>query len=258
MVRFRKGAEIMVYRDEIINFINQLLTPENFDDYCVNGLQVEGKAEIRKIALGVSASERLFQQAVRIGADMVIVHHGLFWKNSPHPMHLTGILYNRVRWLIQNEINFLGYHLPLDAHPEIGNNAQICNRLNLQLIEPVDVGFLSELANETSFPNFVKTVEEMLKTATFSLNYGAANVKKVLVISGGSSFDYLKAVEKRADTFLAGDIRENFVREIEEVRLNFINAGHYNTEKLGIQALGEKLAAQFSIPCEFIDVPNPI
>lgn len=248
----------MVHRIEILKFINQLLTPENFDDYCVNGLQVEGQAEIRKIALGVSASERLFQQAILVGADMVIVHHGLFWKNSPHPMHLTGIYYNRVRLLIQNEINLLGYHLPLDAHPEVGNNAQICKRLNLQIIEPVDVGFLGEYASEQPFSKFIETVEELLQTFPFSLNYGPAIVKKVLVISGGSSFEYLKAVEKGADTFLAGDIRENLVREIEESRLNFINAGHYNTEKLGIQALGEKLAAQFSIPCEFIDVPNPV
>ncbi len=248
----------MIQRVEIIDFINQLLTPENFDDFCVNGLQVEGKSEIRKIALGVSASERLFQQAVQIKADMVIVHHGLFWKNSPHPMHLTGILYHRLRRLIQHEINLSGYHLPLDAHPEIGNNAQICNRLNLRVIEPVDIGFLGELANETPFPEFVKTVEELLQTSPFSLNYGSASVKKVLVISGGSSFEYMKALEKGADTFLAGDIRENLVREIEENRLNFINAGHYNTEKLGIQALGEKLTAQFSVPCEFIDIPNPV
>ncbi|MCI0515135.1 Nif3-like dinuclear metal center hexameric protein, partial [candidate division KSB1 bacterium] len=131
-------------------------------------------------------------------------------------------------------------------------------RLNLQVIEPVDVGFLGELAHETPFPKFVKTVEELLQTSSFSINYGAASVKKVLVISGGSSFEYMKAIEKGADTFLAGDIRENLVREIEENKLNFINAGHYNTEKLGIQALGEKLTAQFSIPCEFIDIPNPV
>ncbi len=248
----------MVHRIEIIDFINQLLTPENFVDYCVNGLQVEGRSEVRKIALGVSASARLFQQAVQIKADMVIVHHGLFWQNSPHPMHLTGILYNRLRLLMQHEMNLLGYHLPLDAHPEVGNNAQICKRLNLQMIEPVDIGFLGQLAGATPFPEFVNQVEKLLQTSPFALNYGSKNVKKVLVISGGSSYEYLKAVEKAADTFLAGDIRENFVREIEENQLNFINAGHYNTEKLGIQALGEKLAAQFSIPCEFIDIPNPV
>jgi len=248
----------MPNRDQIIQYIQQLLTPEVFEDYCVNGLQVQGKAEIKKIVLGVSVSERLFKQAVAARADMIIVHHGLFWKNAPNPMQISGALYHRLRILIQNEINLLGYHLPLDAHPEIGNNAQIVEKLGLNLEKPVDVGFLANFTQPIPFDSFKKAVEQKLETSTFALNYGAKQVQKVLVISGGSSPGFMQAIEHGADTFLAGDIRENVVRTIEELGLNFINAGHYNTEKFGVQALGKRLEKQFSIDCEFIDIPNPI
>lgn len=248
----------MVQRNDIIQFINTLLTPENFDDYCINGLQVEGKTEIRKIILGVSVSERFFREAVSADGDMIITHHGLFWKSDPHPFHLTGIAYRRAKILIQHEINLLGYHLPLDAHPEIGNNAQILKHLELTPLEPVDVGFLGELSTPMSFEAFRERVDRRLNTKSYVLPYGSDTVRKVLVISGGSSPAFETAKLLGADVFIAGDIRENLVRSIEETGINFINAGHYNTEKPGIQALGERLEANFSIPCTFIDIPNPV
>jgi len=248
----------MAKRDEILQFIHEILTPENFNDYCVNGLQVEGKAEIQKIVLGVSVSERLFQAALAVQADMILVHHGLFWRSDPHPFHLTGLLYRRLKLLIQSEINLAGYHLPLDAHPEIGNNAQIIKQLGMQPIKAVDVGFLGELPEAMLFTDFHQWVDAKLATRSFVLPWGPARVQKALVISGGSSPEFELAAIHGADVFIGGDIRENVVRSVEETGINFINAGHYNTEKFGIQALGAVIQEKFGIPCEFIDIPNPV
>jgi len=248
----------MIQREQILQFLQETLTPENFDDYCVNGLQVQGKEIIRKIILGVSVSERLFQATVKARGDLLIVHHGLFWKSDPHPMKITGLLYHRLRLLLQHDINLAAYHLPLDAHPVIGNNAQILQKLGLKSLQTVDVGFLGEFDQPIPLPDFINLVNAKLETNALVLNYGPDLIKKVVVISGGSSPDFLTAVELGADAFVGGDLRENLVRSIEESRMNFINAGHYNTEKFGIQALGKLLQEHFLIPCEYIDIPNPI
>ena len=248
----------MVQRTEIIEYINDLLNISEFDDYCVNGLQVQGKDRINKIALGVSVSARLFEESVKINADMIIVHHGLFWKNSPSPFSITGVTRNRLALLIKNDINLCGYHLPLDAHPEIGNNAQILKELNIQIIEPVNVGFLGQISPAIERDDFVSLVDKKLGTKSMAFPFGPSKIEKVVTISGGSSYSYKLAVDCGADTFLAGDIKENIVRELEEYKMNFINAGHYNTEKFGIQALGEKVSQEFNISCEYIDIPNPV
>lgn len=248
----------MVRRDEIINYLNNLLNISEFDDSSVNGLQVEGKEEIQKIVLGVSVSERLFQAAVQEKADMVIVHHGAFWKNTPLPYILTGIHRNRMALLLKNDINLAAYHLPLDAHPEIGNNVQIMKRLHIEPIQPVEIGFLGQLKSPMNLDKFVDLVNQEFQTTSLVFPFGSPEVHRILVISGGSSRYYQFALDKNADTFLGGDMRENVVRELEEVGLNFIHAGHYNTEKFGVQALGKKLEQEFKLACLYIDIPNPI
>ncbi len=248
----------MVKRDEIIDYIHELLNVDEFDDYCVNGLQIEGKSEIQNIIFGVSASQRLFTDALSRKADMIIVHHGLFWKSDPSPFALTGIFRERVALLLKNDINLLGYHLPLDAHPDIGNNAQIMKQLNITPIEPVEVGFLGKLGQPIQFNQFVDLVNQKLETEAQVFSSGTNSVKNILVMSGGSSRYYQLALEKNADTFIGGDIKENIVRELEEVGLNYINAGHYNTEKFGVQELSAKIAQRFKVNCEFIDIPNPV
>lgn len=248
----------MVKRDEIIQYINELLNNSEFEDDSVNGLQVEGKAEIERIVLGVSCSERLFQAAVERQADLIIVHHGLFWKQSPSPYILTGIFRNRIALLIKNDINLAAYHLPLDAHVELGNNAQIVKRLQIEPIKPVEVGFLGRLRVPLSLKKLVDMINKELQTKSQVFSYGSPDVHRVLVLSGGTSRYYQLALENDADTFIGGDMRENVVRELEEVGLNFIDAGHYNTEKFGVQALGDKLKQEFAVNCEFIDIPNPV
>jgi len=248
----------MVNRNEIIAYINDLLKITAFDDLCVNGLQVEGKKEIQNIVLGVSVSGRLFQAAVHEHADMIIVHHGAFWKNAPSPYILTGFHGFRMSLLLKNDINLAAYHLPLDAHPEIGNNAQILKLLRMQPIQPVEVGFLAQLPSPMKLEKFVAIVNQELQTAAQIFPFGQPHAHRILVISGGSSRYYQLALNAHADTFLGGDMRENVVRELEEVGLNFIHAGHYNTEKLGVLALGDKLTREFSLNCKFIDIPNPV
>jgi len=248
----------MAKRDEIIEYINHFLNIREFDDLSVNGLQVEGRAEIEKIVLGVSVSERLFQAAVKQQADMVIVHHGAFWKNAPAPPILTGMFRKRMALLIKNDINLAAYHLPLDAHAEIGNNAGIMRRLNVEPIKSVEVGLLGRLNEPVPIETFVERVNNKLQTNVQVFPFGSPDVQQLLVISGASSRYYQLALDNDADTFLGGDIKENVVRELEEVGLNFINAGHYNTEKFGVQALGEKLAQQLNVSCKFIDIPNPV
>ena len=248
----------MALRNEIIKYLNDLVQVSEFDDYCVNGLQVEGKKEIEKIVLGVSVSKRFFEEAIQNNADMIIVHHGLFWKSDPSPMRLTGIMRERLALLIKNDINLLGYHLPLDAHPEFGNNAQIMKRLQLETLAPVDVGFLGQPSSPISLKEFSNLVNDRLETSAQVFPYGPTTVQRVFVMSGGSSRYYDMAAAVGADTFVAGEIKENIVRELEEIGLNFIHAGHYNTEKFGIQALGQVISERFKIPCQFIDIPNPV
>lgn len=248
----------MAKRNEIIEYCNDFLNISEFDDLSMNGLQVQGREEIRTIVLGVSVSERLFQIAMSENADMIIVHHGAFWKNAPSPYVLTGIHGNRMALLIRNEINLAAYHLPLDAHPEIGNNAIIMKKLHIHPIQPVEVGFLGHLKSAMTMEKFVEFVNQELQTISLAFPFGSPDVRRILVISGGSSRYYQLALDNNADTFLGGDIKENVVRELEEVGLNFIHAGHYNTEKFGVQALGEKLHQQFHLTCKFVDIPNPV
>ena len=248
----------MPSKSEIIEYINKLLNIAEFDDYSVNGLQVEGKEQISKIILGVSCSERLFTEAVKRNADMILVHHGLFWKKTSTPFTLTGFTRNRIALLIENNINLAAYHLPLDAHPEIGNNAQILKRLKLKPIKPIEVGFLGKLEAPVPIDNFIKLVNKQLQTDSELFLFGSKKVSQVLVISGSSAIAYPLALKIFADTFIAGNIKESLVRELEEVKLNLINAGHYNTEKFGVQALGKVLERQFELTCEFVDIPNPV
>lgn len=247
----------MVKLSMIAQFIDDYLSVSEFDDGCVNGLQVEGKQTVNKIVVGVSASRRLFEKAILESADLIIVHHGPFWKNQPL-LSLTGIQRQRVALLIKNDISLLGYHLPLDAHAVIGNNAQILSALNLRQKAAVDVGFVGEYATPMDFNSFETLVRATINKTPLVLPFGSKQVKRVLAISGGSSFDYVLAKECGADTFICGDMRENYVREIEECGLNVINAGHYNTETFGIRALGKLLENKFKLPCVFVDVPNPV
>ena len=247
-----------VERKKIVKFCEDYLKVENFEDYCHNGLQIEGVDKVSKIIVGVSLSEQLIEQAIQKKAKMIIVHHGLFNNDILPPVQIKSSVKGRLKLILENNINLCGFHLPLDAHPIIGNNISLCRLLNILDPKPFDVGFIGELKESIKFVNFVDLINELLKTQSITISAGPKTIKKIAVISGGSSPDYEKAAELGSDTFLSGDIRESVVRGIEEMKINFINAGHYNTEKLGIKNLGELISKKFNIKVEFVDIPNEI
>jgi len=244
-------------RNEIVKFCEEYLKTKDFEDFCHNGLQVEGVSEVNKIVTGVSLSKKLIEEAVAKKAAMIIVHHGIFNNQIGTPVIVKGVFRNRLKMLLENDINLCGFHLPLDAHPEIGNNISLSRLLGLKNIKPLYVGFFGEV-DDLDVNEFIGKVEEKVETKTFSILAGSEIVKKVGIISGGSSPYYQKALEQGVDTFICGDMRENIVREAEEAEINIINAGHYNTEKLGIKNLGEIISEKFDIEVEFVDVPNEI
>ncbi len=248
----------MADRNKIVKFCEDYLRVKDFTDYCHNGLQVEGAAKVNKIAVGVSFSEELIKAAVKARAQMLIVHHGLFGKLLDQPPQIKGFMKNRLKLLLENNINLCGFHLPLDAHPVIGNNASLCKLLGVSGLKKFDVGFVGNLKTETDFKEFVKTVAEKLSTKAYVLAAGPKKIKTVGIISGGASYDFKLAKELGADTFLCGEIKEEVCQPVKEMKINFINAGHYNTEKMGVQNLGKLLEKKFKIKAEFIDVPCEI
>ena len=244
-----------VKRDEIIEYLNEYLSVGDFEDGCVNGLQIEGNENISKIVTGVSLSERLINEALSKKADMMIVHHGFFADSVFSPLQLKGIMKKRIKMILENDINLAGYHIPLDVHPLIGNNISLVKLFGAKKCKPFDIGFVGQLDKEMDFDKFVSLVDKKLNVKSFALSYGKNMIKKVAVISGGASPYYNKAMEIGADVLVTGDMRENIVREAEEIGINLINAGHYNTEKLGIQNLGKLVEKKFGIEVEFVDVP---
>ncbi|HDL19012.1 MAG TPA: Nif3-like dinuclear metal center hexameric protein [Bacteroidetes bacterium] len=245
-------------RQKLLHHLNQLLEIDRFADFCPNGLQVEGKSEIRKIVAGVSVGEKLFRAAVEKQADMIIVHHGMFWQKDPHPYFITGYRKRRLELLIKNDINLVAYHLPLDAHRQLGNNIQILRRLNIEPLEAMEIGFIGIIRNSLTILDLHENIDHQLETRAMLFDFGPEQVEKVLVISGSSSSAIEKAAELGVDTFIGGDIREEHVRICEELGLNFIAAGHYNSEKFGVKALTEYIKEKFNLNMEFIDISNPV
>ena len=254
----------MIKRDKIVKFCNEYLKADTFTDYCYNGLQIEGKEDISKIVTGVSLSRQFIEKAIAEQADMIIVHHGLFKNQLGDPPRIIGIFKERIKLLIEHDINLCGYHLPLDAHPEIGNNISLARLLELtnleHLISPYygEIGYIGDLNKDMKFIDFVEYVDKTLHTKSFIIAVGNEWVKKIGIISGGSAIEYSEAYMQGADTYITGEIKENVVREVEETGMNFINAGHYNTEKLGVQNLGKLLSKKFNVEMRFIDIPCEI
>lgn len=243
---------------KIVEAIDEILKPSEFDDYCHNGIQIEGKEEVKRIITGVSCSQRFFNEAIANDADMILVHHGLFWMNDPRPFTITGIMKDRISLLIRHNISLVGYHLPLDANPELGNNAIISDRLSLDKQEFMNGGLLSRTKNDVDIHEFKHIVDENLATSSLVFPFGSKSVSNVFVVSGAGAFMYQDALSLNADTFITGEVKESHVRIFEEEGLNLIVAGHYNTEKYGVEALGEQLSKQFDLFTKFIDIPNPI
>ena len=255
----------MVTLSDLQRYLADLLNTVAYTDYCVNGVQVEGRRQIGRTLTGVSVSERLFRAAVEKKADAVIVHHGLFWQNTPTPMALTGFLKARVKLLLESDISLLAYHLPLDGHPELGNNALIARALGLKDVALVPIkgnstpiAAVGLLPRSQLFASFVKSADRIFGSYGMAQQLALPRVHKVFVLSGGGSGYFPDAVQAGADVMVTGEIREDAVRAAEESGLNLYAAGHYNSEKWGIRALGEHLKATFKLEVTFVDIPNPV
>ncbi len=252
----------MAQRDEIVRWIDEYLDVKNFEDSCPNGLQVEGVSEIGQIVVGVSASQSLFQAAQEKAAKIVIVHHGLIWKGLPWV--IKGVLRDRLEVLLKNGINLLGYHLPLDAHPEIGNNVLLAHRLGLGELKPFGyhgskpIGWHGRLTTEMSRHVFLEEIEKVLGGVAICFDAGRESISRVGIISGGAARDLYEAIDLGLDLFLTGEAEEPTYEICREANINFVAGGHYRTERLGIQALGEKVQEKFDVPVTFFETPNPV
>lgn len=254
----------MIDRDQLVKFLNNELQSEEIRDYCPNGLQVEGKANISRIVTGVTASQALLDAAVAVNADAILVHHGYFWKNET--AQVTGIKKKRLQTLLCHDINLLAYHLPLDVHPTLGNNAQLGLLLNAQNItavaaaEPNGVLMQGELAVALSVTQIAQQLEKTLQRQVLLHavdNNTASGVSKLAWCTGGGQGYIEQAASAGAQLFISGEVSEQTIHLSRELGIHFIAAGHHATERYGVKALGEFIARQLGLEVQFIDIDNP-
>jgi dinuclear metal center YbgI/SA1388 family protein len=248
-------------RQRLLAYINDYLKITDFNDLGPNGLQVAGSGEIKKIITAVSASVALFRKAIELKADTLIVHHGIIW-NFERPLYIGGYR-ERLRLLLGHNLNLLAYHLPLDAHPEIGNNAQLANRLGLHSVQPFGdykgnyVGVRGEVT-PTESENFFGRIEHLLERKPLVFPYGPEKISRVGIISGGAQKELNQAVAAGLDVFITGEVSEHTMYYAQEEQIHFVAAGHYATERYGVQALGDLIRKKFSIDVAFVDIENPV
>ena len=253
----------MAGRDPIVAFLNQLLDIEAYPDGLPIGLQVPGADEVTHVATGVSASLELFERAAAEGAQLVIVHHGLFYGSGPRPP-LGNRDKARLRTLFDHDISLLAYHLCLDAHEQLGNNAIICDRLGLSGREPFGrhgthtLGFIAEPERPLTIGELVDRVRDQITPAPLVFRDGPDAIERVAVISGAAPQYAAAAAEAGAGCFITGEPNEQAMWEAKEAGIHFLAAGHYATEVFGVRALGELLATRFGVEHTFIDIPNPV
>lgn len=246
-------------REELNRYLDGLLEVSRFRDYCPNGLQVEGRAEIRRIVSGVTASFDLLQAALAQDADAILVHHGYFWKGDD-PC-LTGTRRARIALLFAHELNLYAYHLPLDAHAEFGNNAQLGMRLGLSetgRFADQEVGFYGSLNGPMRLDAFAARVRERLGREPLVIGDGAREIRQIAWCTGAAQGFFEEAIKLKPDAYLSGEISEQQVHLARESGVAFIAAGHHATEKYGVQALGEHLAVRFGLEHRYIDIANPV
>jgi dinuclear metal center YbgI/SA1388 family protein len=250
-------------RDELIAFCDDLLEVERFDDYGPNGLQVPGGAEVAKVVSGVTANRRFLDLAAAAGAELVLVHHGLFFGDRPRA--LSEPMAERLRIVLGAGISLAAYHLPLDAHPEIGNNALLCAGLGLEPdrrefgeVRGRAIGVIGRDPEGIDPADLVRRVATLLEREPLVFDFGPQRVRSVGIVTGAGARAIEEAAALGLDAFITGEPAEHAMGDAEEAGLHFLAAGHYATERLGIRRLGELLAERFGVGHEFIDVPNPV
>jgi dinuclear metal center YbgI/SA1388 family protein len=244
----------------IIGFLDDLLDPREFEDYGPNGLQVPGKERIATIATGVSASVQLFERAAALGADLVLVHHGLFWGRGPGP--IDPLLHRRLKVLYAHDMALAAYHLPLDGHLEHGNNALLAQELGASELSSAfgGIGVTARFPGDGIAPGELR---DRVRAATggrepLAFLDGPERVSTVGVVSGAAASSLPEAIALGLDAYVTGEPAERVMNEAREAQIHFLAAGHYATETFGVRRLGELLEARFDLRHTFVDVPNPI
>ncbi len=244
---------------ELADYIGNLLEISRFKDYCPNGLQIEGRTEVRRIATGVSASQQVIESATAWGADAILVHHGYFWRNEAPS--ITGIKKRRIAHLLAHDVNLLAYHLPLDAHAELGNNAQLARRLGWNVLgrfAEQDIGWHGELPQATTLDKLAERIAGEFGRTPLVIGNRQRELKRIAWCSGGAQGYFEAAIALGVDAFLTGEISEQNVHVSHETGVAFISAGHHATERYGVQALGAHLSMKWGLEHRFFDAENPV
>jgi dinuclear metal center YbgI/SA1388 family protein len=251
----------MLERTQLLHALNDYLKPNDIKDYCPNGLQVEGNPKINKIVTGVTASQALIDKAVDLNADALLVHHGYFWKGESEV--LTGMKYRRIKSLMDNNINLIVYHLPLDIHEVCGNNVQLGELLELGNVQPVygpkpnGIVYSGQLAEPKTGQEVQRLLEQKLGRSVLWVGDENKQINSLAWCTGGGQ-DYIDvAIEAGIDGFISGEVSERTVHSARELDTHFFCAGHHATERYGVKALGEWLAANYEVDVQFIDIDNP-
>lgn len=245
---------------DVVSYLDQLLEPGRFSDYCPNGLQVEGRPQVARLVSGVSACDDLIVAAIELQADAILVHHGYFWRGED-PC-LLGMKRRRLGRLLQHDISLLAYHLPLDEHPQLGNNAQLAKVLGLRVSGSLDagdgscVGLVGELSPAMSGGQFAGQIAGALGREPLHIDVDRA-ISKVAWCSGGGQSFIERAVELGVDAYISGEVSEQTVHVARECNIHFFAAGHHATERYGVQAVGEQLARDLALEHVFVDIDNP-
>lgn len=249
----------MVKLNELTHYTQQLMHVERFKDYCPNGLQVEGRQDIRKIVSGVTASMALLEAAQKAGADLVLVHHGYFWRTED--ARIVGMKRKRIAYLMKNDLNLMAYHLPLDAHAEFGNNVQLGKLLGFNAVDYAgdeNLVAYAELETPITLDDLLLRIESSLQRSPMCIGDRSRPVKKIAWCTGAAQSYIEAAAALGADVFISGEISEQTTHQALEMGVAYVAAGHHATERYGVKALGEHLAARFDLEHEFIDINNPV
>jgi dinuclear metal center YbgI/SA1388 family protein len=247
----------MATRDEILDYAAELLDLDSFADYGPQGMQVAGADEVTKIVCGVSASLELFEGAAAASAQLVIVHHGLLWNNEPRTIDRRAR--RRLQALFDADLTLAGYHLALDAHPEVGNNALLARELGIDVEGPfAEIGVGGRLPAPEPLETFIDRVRERIGPEPLVFDEGPDPVERIAIVSGGAGKHVAEAAAEGYDLFLTGEAEEPSLHLARELAITFVAAGHYATERLGVQGLSARLAERFGLEWEFIELPNPV
>ena len=248
---------------ELLDHLDALLDPSRFADYGPNGLQVPGREHVEHVVTGVSASVELFERAVEAGADLVLVHHGLFWGSGP-ARPIDRAMHRRLKPLFDHDVALAAYHLPLDAHPAVGNNALLAAGLGATSTEPFaehrgePIGVAARFAEPVPRAELVARVHALTEREPLVFPYGPDPVASIGIVSGSAADDVELAIAAGLDAFLTGEPAERVMTVAQEGGVTFLAAGHYATETFGVRALGDLLAERFGVRHTFVDVPNPV